>query len=68
MAKKKCLNPCPFCGGPAELIEIETGKYKTVYMPRCQDPFCCARVTRKWTEEDTAIYAWNRRVPHVKET
>lgn len=66
MAKKKCLNPCPFCGGDAEMIEIETGPGRWVFMPRCKDTFCCARVTRKWTDLDTAVYAWNRRVLHAK--
>lgn len=55
------LKPCPFCGGNAETMSIELMDGKEVHYVRCKDIYCCGRITRKWTDFDTAVYAWNRR-------
>ena len=62
MAKIR-LKPCPFCGGPAELISCNTGKEMSVHMVRCCGHYCTGWLTKRWNDEDTAIYAWNKRAP-----
>lgn len=62
MAKIR-LKTCPFCGGPAELISCDTGKEMSVHMVRCCDHYCTGWLTRRYNDEDTAIYAWNKRAP-----
>lgn len=58
------LKPCPFCGGEAQLRVTAhipaSGGYD--YNPRCGDPSCPGRITKKWNNKETAIYAWNRRM------
>lgn len=51
------LEPCPFCGGKAELVcdNMPETNYKAVICRRCE----CG--TSFVECEGTAIYAWNRR-------
>lgn len=55
------LKPCPFCGGRPEVISCEVDRDKEVHMVRCKEPDCCGRITRRWANLDTAVYAWNKR-------
>ena len=55
------LDPCPFCGGLAELIETPHVPRGTDYTPRCINTWCCGRLTKKWAKREDAITAWNRR-------
>lgn len=55
------LEPCPFCGGPAELKKEKHTPTGFDYTPRCKDPSCAGRLTKKFTCKETAIYAWDRR-------
>lgn len=60
------LKPCPFCGGEADMkITPHTPKGYD-YTPQCVDPSCCGRITKKWTDRETAEYAWNRRADNGK--
>lgn len=58
---KRELKPCPFCGGTAEMIEIPHIPRGTDYTPRCKNPSCCGRLTKKWAYRETAVIMWNRR-------
>ena len=58
------LLPCPFCGRRAELRETKHIPSGTDYTPRCTDTSCPGRCSKKYTEKETAIALWNRRVKH----
>ena len=64
-AAKRCENryllPCPFCGGDAELVSKPHIPNGTDWTPRCRNTSCCGRLTKKYTDKDTAITFWNRR-------
>lgn len=55
------LKPCPFCGDVAEMYKTPHIPKETDYTPRCTNPSCCGRTTKKYLTEETAIYMWNRR-------
>ena len=55
------LKPCPFCGGVAELREVPHIPKGTDYVPRCIDPGCPGRSTKKYSVKETAISMWNKR-------
>jgi Lar family restriction alleviation protein len=55
------LKPCPFCGSAAELRVIKRIPYGLDYIPRCTKTYCCGRLTKKFSEKETAIAMWNRR-------
>lgn len=50
------LNPCPFCGGPAEHIHVYDGEEVIGCADRCAVRPCLARETYAWAADD-----WNRR-------
>lgn len=74
----KTLQPCPFCGGEAELVESDYGMYMTGYAVYCNH--CCTKAgvtgrlgeAYEWTPiydtEAKAIAAWNQRVCTVEES
>lgn len=37
------------------------GYYEYGYVPRCTDPSCCGRSTKKFLSEQRAVEGWNRR-------
>ena len=56
------LKPCPFCGGEAELVDIDPAGMLGTYDPitvHCKE---CECNTNWFSEEWEAIEAWNRRV------
>ena len=55
------LKPCPFCGGEAEMYVTPSTLRRDDYTPRCKNPSCCGRVTKKYSRRDTAVMLWNRR-------
>lgn len=55
------LRECPFCGGKAEMRVEKHIPEGFDYTPRCKEPSCCGRLTKKWHNKETAVYAWNRR-------
>lgn len=55
------LKPCPFCGGPAEMQITKHIPNGFDYTPRCKNPSCCGRLTKKYTVREIAEYMWNRR-------
>ena len=61
MVDKMQLSHCPFCGGPAELYITKHVPSGNDYTPRCKNPSCCGRLTKKWTNKEAAIHAWNMR-------
>ena len=56
------LLPCPFCGKEAQMKVEKHSPSGFDYTPRCTDPSCAGRLSKKWTSLETAVYAWNRRV------
>lgn len=56
------LKPCPFCGGEAQMVITEHTPKGNDYTPRCSNPACAGRITKKWINYDKAVEAWNRRV------
>ena len=55
------LNPCPFCGGEASLKVSHHVPTGFDYTPMCNDKSCAGRLSKKWSNINTAIYAWNKR-------
>lgn len=55
------LKSCPFCGGPSELFVQKHIPKGYDYTPRCMIKSCAGRLTKKWTNKEDAIKAWNRR-------
>lgn len=56
------LLPCPFCGGEAELYGVPHIPKGWDFIPRCKTTSCCGRQAKKYSNRETAIAAWNRRV------
>ena len=56
---KAKLEVCPFCKGPAELCVTRHIPQGYDFTPRCKDPSCCGRLTKKFTSRETAISKWN---------
>lgn len=55
------LKPCPFCGGEAEMINIDAARVQGITDPvtvRCKE---CKCNTNWFSKEWEAIDAWNRR-------
>ena len=55
------LKPCPFCGGVAEMHITDHTPSGYDYTPRCKNPSCCGRLTKKYSSKETAVAMWNRR-------
>ena len=55
------LKPCPFCGSEAQIKVDKHYPNGFDYTPRCSVPSCAGRLTKKWTDKEIALYAWNRR-------
>ena len=55
------LKPCPFCGKVAEMYVTNHIPKGFDYTPRCTNPSCCGRSTKKYSTKEMATYAWNRR-------
>ncbi len=59
------LLPCPFCGKPAEL-HYDSDHHGNWFNLGCSDEFCHAHhafYTEELREVNSAIEAWNQRVP-----
>lgn len=61
------LKPCPFCGGEAEIGHSNLFSGKMASYCECNN--CGATgeyfdVSSKYSSDDKAIEAWNRRVEH----
>lgn len=52
------LKPCPFCGS-SEVKIVSCGVADLYYRPVCES--CGCGFIRYWTDEQSAIEAWNRR-------
>ena len=59
------LKPCPFCGGKAELghtiKESAYGNTSFVFCTNCSANGKMIRVSSKYSSDERAIEAWNRR-------
>lgn len=55
------LNPCPFCGGKAEIQVTKHTPSGFDYTPRCLNTSCCGRLLKKYSTREAAIWKWNRR-------
>jgi hypothetical protein len=55
------LKPCPFCGGEAELYITNHVPVGKDYTPRCKNPSCCGRLTKKFSSIESVFVFWNRR-------
>lgn len=53
------LKPCPFCGGEAEIIEVNDNPPETIAI-QCKSG-CGVSVNHKWMEENVLIETWNTR-------
>lgn len=53
-ADKEEIKPCPFCGAPAQVVEL-TGRYAVECTKHCA-------ATRIFKEKEKPIEVWNRRV------
>lgn len=64
------LKPCPFCGGEAELQYGGRGDRESAGMSFVRCKGCCAigkkfEVSRKYSSDEEAIEAWNRRADNA---
>ena len=55
------LAPCPFCGKKAEMKTSPHIPNGTDYTPRCTDPSCCGRLSKKYSARECAVHHWNMR-------
>lgn len=57
------LKPCPFCGGEATIMQLDSGHY----VIGCDDDYMClANINHKtmiFSSEEVAISHWNTRKP-----
>ena len=58
------MKKCPFCGGKAELVDVNMGHGAYGAAVQCEECGCrthafCARLD--WCANEKAIEAWNRR-------
>lgn len=61
--KELVLEPCPFCGGEAEIIRnYKTATQEYEYMAWCTELGCNANIDG-FVDEESAIKAWNTRKP-----
>ena len=61
MTDEMQLKHCPYCGAPAEMYVIKHIPKGNDYTPRCTNPSCCGRISKKWTSKEAATNAWNMR-------
>ncbi|MBQ2775153.1 MAG: Lar family restriction alleviation protein [Clostridia bacterium] len=59
------LKPCPFCGDVAEMYVTKHIPNGYDYTPRCTNPSCCGRLSKKYNLKETAEMQWNRRVENA---
>lgn len=64
MDKQIELKPCPFCGGEAEL---QSEPWSAVICANCRAMSHCFPHSGKYSSDEKAIEAWNRRVDDDKE-
>lgn len=59
------LKPCPFCGGPVELEQPISDRYRKFYGVVCRNTMnrggTCAIEQRPSASKEAAIERWNRR-------
>ena len=55
------LKPCPFCGGHANIVTVTRHIKNNLIVVKCD---LCGASTKTFSEnkEETATFAWNRRV------
>jgi len=58
----KPLKPCPFCGREALMKVYNHVPTGYDYTPTCTDKSCAGRLSKRWSDINLAINAWNRRV------
>ena len=56
-AEKEEIKPCPFCGAPAQIVEL-SGRYAVECTKHCAS-------TRIFKDKETPTEAWNRRVQNA---
>lgn len=56
------LEPCPFCGGVAEMQVTAHVPKGYDYTPRCKNTSCCGRISKKYSSEEMAVAKWNTRM------
>lgn len=59
------LKPCPFCGGPAEIVHIDEGENEGGSCVCCTRCFASSNV--EFGFKENFLSNWNRRAPAVKE-
>ena len=59
MDKKEKLLPCPFCGASGDSF-VSVNKSYDNYFVKC---FECGAKSGVCEDEETAVDAWNRRIP-----
>lgn len=59
MSKVESLEPCPFCGGEAEIIEIDEGENKGGSCVSCT--VCQASSNVEFEFKENFVSNWNRR-------
>lgn len=52
------LKPCPFCGGRADLLQDDDGRWTQVMCGSC-----CGKAPERMQSKEAACAAWNRRSP-----
>lgn len=55
------LRPCPFCGSEATMKTAKHIPKGLDFTPTCTVKSCAGRINKKWTNEEDAVKAWNRR-------
>lgn len=55
------MKPCPFCGGEAEMYVTDHIPQGYDYTPRCKNPNCCGRLSKKYMSAVVATDKWNLR-------
>lgn len=63
----RTLKPCPFCGRDALMKVYHHVPTGYDYTPTCTDKSCAGRLTKRWTDINLAVNAWNKRVVEPQE-
>ena len=58
---------CPFCDGESEMKVTNHIPSGYDYTPRCKDPSCCGRLTKKYSTRELAEAKWNMRAPVISD-